>query len=711
MQELSRTCLVVDHYQMAIEYVCVYPQCQSSRFLCPKCLLETNHKHNLLDNSHILINRDFYDRMSNKLNQLKDTFKQRRYDIEKSIVSLKQIIQDIQNLLKNIQNISNSIEQGKLQNIHINNLERQLINIEKYGFSQIDEQSLNKLISIPEQQQQDPDIYNKIDHQSNLIIQNAQKIKKWRLSQQVIKNQEYFTEKIKKAKYSVQKIDDTYINIFISELFQMIQNKLLKIWDYETNNLIKSIEFNQSVQRCMFTEDSTLLYAGSLGDIYQFDAKDQFKELCKQSIHNSHINNINCISNTIILTVADEKEIIKTDINNKKQLLQIQAHNNDINGLDYNKRLEIIASGSDDKSIKLWSGNDGTLIIEKLNAHSDQDSIRQVLFIVDNNQLVSLDSNLNLIIWNINYETKKLEQLQFIENVGYNISLVLQQQYLVSVGNKFIKVYQTKGELVRQFDHQIDNFYYCYKLDYFNTLQPDSMMAVLIQGDCNKIYLLFRQFRGLQIRNGLIQYSINDSIDLFIISSMILYLFETQFFKKLHNRIYRGFSDFNKQKYWISLVFQLIYYYNKQSIYGQYLQMQLIVQILINNSRFILINSVKNINQISKKKTEMKIYCFYIFMSFLSSQNIPFTLQYMDILLKLTYLSNQGIVNIKNTSQLTFQIILFNSFDQKTLIIQTIQLLQHQNSMFCNYITLNNHTNFEQYKIFIQLHQELIITL
>ena len=71
----------------------------------------------------------------------------------------------------------------------------------------------------------------------------------------------------------------------------------------------------------MFTEDSTLLYAGSLGDIYQFDAKDQFKELCKQSIHNSHINNINCISNTIILTVADEKEIIKTDINNKKQLL------------------------------------------------------------------------------------------------------------------------------------------------------------------------------------------------------------------------------------------------------------------------------------------------------------------------------------------------------------------------------------------------------
>ena len=39
-------------------------------------------------------------------------------------------------------------------------------------------------------------------------------------------------------------------------------------------------------------------------------------------------------------------------------------------GLDYNKSQNIIASGSDDKSIKLWNGNDGSLIIEKLNAHN-----------------------------------------------------------------------------------------------------------------------------------------------------------------------------------------------------------------------------------------------------------------------------------------------------------------------------------------------------
>ena len=37
-------------------------------------------------------------------------------------------------------------------------------------------------------------------------------------------------------------------------------------------------------------------------------------------------------------------------------------------GLDYNKSQNTIASGSD--SIKLWNGNDGSLIIEKLNTHN-----------------------------------------------------------------------------------------------------------------------------------------------------------------------------------------------------------------------------------------------------------------------------------------------------------------------------------------------------
>ena len=67
MQQLSRTCMVADHYSKPIEYVCVYSQCQLSRFLCSKCALGSSHKHNLSDNSHILDNRDFYEKIKNNL--------------------------------------------------------------------------------------------------------------------------------------------------------------------------------------------------------------------------------------------------------------------------------------------------------------------------------------------------------------------------------------------------------------------------------------------------------------------------------------------------------------------------------------------------------------------------------------------------------------------------------------------------------------------
>ena len=74
---------------------------------------------------------------------------------------------------------------------------------------------------------------------------------------------------------------------------------------------------NSYVYSFKFTEDSTLLYVGSIQYLYKFDVNNQFKELCKYEIHTSYINNILCISNTIILTASDDKNIIKTDVNKK----------------------------------------------------------------------------------------------------------------------------------------------------------------------------------------------------------------------------------------------------------------------------------------------------------------------------------------------------------------------------------------------------------
>lgn len=43
----------------------------------------------------------------------------------------------------------------------------------------------------------------------------------------------------------------------------------------------------------------------------------------------------------------------------------IKAHDGRIDGLDYHNKLNIIATGSYDMSIKLWNGLTGALILEK----------------------------------------------------------------------------------------------------------------------------------------------------------------------------------------------------------------------------------------------------------------------------------------------------------------------------------------------------------
>ena len=105
------------------------------------------------------------------------------------------------------------------------------------------------------------------------------------------------------------------------------------------------------------------------------------------------------------MTLSSDETIIKTDINRKQVIFVIAGV---IYGLDYNVNLNMIATGSNDKSIKLWDCDYGELIIDKLNAHNSK-YINKVLFIIKKNQLISLDNDNIILIWNINFEGKQLE--------------------------------------------------------------------------------------------------------------------------------------------------------------------------------------------------------------------------------------------------------------------------------------------------------------
>ncbi|KAM3133151.1 hypothetical protein pb186bvf_014727 [Paramecium bursaria] len=277
----------------------------------------------------------------------------------------------------------------------------------------------------------------------------------------------------KQANFTIQQIDSTdkkwmYTGAISNNL------KLLKIWKYNTNVSKKSILFSSMIICCNFTDDSQLLYVGIHTILYQFNVNNQFKKLSECKIIDGPIYNFYTISNTIIL-IQSYETLIKMDVNKKIQLLKIQVLKLNRYVLDYNRKVNIIAGVSNQRSIKLWNGDDGSQIIQKLNAHEEY--ITQVLFIVNNDQLISLDHFENFIVWNVDYVGKQIDLLFQIMNTGKMISLVLQQQFILTVGKKFIKLYQINGEFVRQFSHQNEFFVMT------NTITNDSMKAVLIQGE------------------------------------------------------------------------------------------------------------------------------------------------------------------------------------------------------------------------------------
>ena len=89
----------------------------------------------------------------------------------------------------------------------------------------------------------------------------------------------------------------------------------MRIWNYQTNNLIKLIKFHDFIESCNFKDESKLLYIGTSFKLYQFYVSNKFKKLSKMNIN--FVRNIYFISNTLILTSSYDK-IIKTDFNKKK---------------------------------------------------------------------------------------------------------------------------------------------------------------------------------------------------------------------------------------------------------------------------------------------------------------------------------------------------------------------------------------------------------
>ncbi|KAM3128896.1 hypothetical protein pb186bvf_019031 [Paramecium bursaria] len=255
----------------------------------------------------------------------------------------------------------------------------------------------------------------------------------------------------------------------------------LKIWNYSTNNLIKVFDLRTRIYFVKFTDDSKFLYFMTYNRIYKLNVNKQFKlfHTYQISFYKGSLGgyeNICIISNTQILITSPVGKLIKINTSQNKQIIKFKAHSLSITALNYDSNLNKIVTGSYNQSIKIWNDQGQLLINQKeIDKDDHNDEIFQVQFIVNNNQLISFDFTRAVIIWNINYKKRQLEQQLMLDKFNGTFQLVLQQQFIISICCQGIKVYSIDGEFIRLFDHKIER---PNKITQY-VIQPDSMKAIL----------------------------------------------------------------------------------------------------------------------------------------------------------------------------------------------------------------------------------------
>ncbi|KAM3127457.1 hypothetical protein pb186bvf_020437 [Paramecium bursaria] len=353
-----------------------------------------------------------------------------------------------------------------LEGDDIDQLTRGFKNDTEFIKSIIDLQKINKK----------QEIFDLTQKYSNLLIQNISALQEWSKSQietkQQVSKKDQQMQQIKLSNYDVKKIHETdqenikmtaSISNNLKYIIASVRN-FLHIWDYKSFTLIKKIDFDCRIDYCKFSDDSQIIYVAVGSNLFQLQERQQFKFNKQDYLTLERDLSYMIITNNHILAAHQYGYLCQYDIQFKKTNFEIKAHEIKIKGLDYDKILKIIATGSYDNSIiiKVLKFLRKKTLIEEKQARS----------------LASCDKKGQLLIWKIITDKEQLSQLKQIKNSSgvYNFSLVLKEEYILLVCKELVKIYSIDGELIKEFNHHLKS------PKQFTTVQVETLEAIVLIG-------------------------------------------------------------------------------------------------------------------------------------------------------------------------------------------------------------------------------------
>ena len=210
---------------------------------------------------------------------------------------------------------------------------------------------------------------------------------------------------IAKVKGHQSSIFDIY-KISDQELVTISKDGYLCIWDIEKQHPKHSFKINYKGLRCIEpdTERNVLYLGGSDKHIYTFSLRDNTTSRWIENAHENSVFTILKLNSNILITGGRDAHMKEWDISQTPRLIQsLPAHWYTINSIVYMPNLNLIASGSRDKTVRLW--DDDTLqSIQKIDVQKGGhiNSVNKLLWSQKYRILISASDDRTIRMWKMN---------------------------------------------------------------------------------------------------------------------------------------------------------------------------------------------------------------------------------------------------------------------------------------------------------------------